>query len=122
MRARPAVTKGGGYGTAWLRAVAVARAQCSGAAEEWLCRLGRALLLEAGLGIGRGSCRQWLVRTGAAVAVATATSGYGRRRCRRSEKPGLGCGSRAAERALRLFGSGEEGGKFGMKTFGPPLV
>ena len=63
----------------------MARAQCSGAAEEWLCRLGRARLLEAGLGTGRGSCRQWLVRTGAAVAVATATRGYGRRRCRRSE-------------------------------------
>ena len=38
----------------------MARAQCSGAAEEWLCRLGRACLLEAGLGTGRGSCRQWL--------------------------------------------------------------
>ena len=85
MRARSAVTKGGGSGTTWLRAAAVARAQCSGVAEEWLCRLGRARLLEAGLGTGRGSCRQWLVRTGVAVAVATATGGYGRRRCRRSE-------------------------------------
>ena len=71
---------------------------------------------------GRARHRQGLVRTGAAVAVATATGGYGRWRCRRSEKPGLGCGSHAADRALRLFGSGEEGGKFGMKTFGPPLV
>ena len=71
----------------WLKAAAVARAVCSGTAEEWLCKLGRARLLEAGLGTGRGSCRQWLVRTGAAVAVtvATATGGYGRRRCRRSE-------------------------------------
>ena len=109
----------------WLRAAAVARAQCSGAAEEWL---GRARLLEAGLGTGRGSCRQWLVRTGAAVAVAvaTATCGYRRRRCWRSEaeqNQGSGRqGSCAAERALRLFGSGGEGGKFGIKTFGPPLV
>ena len=71
----------------WLKVASVARAQCSGAAEEWLCRLGRAQLLKAGLGTGRGSCRQWLVRTGAAVAVvlATATGGYVQRRCRRSE-------------------------------------
>ena len=47
----------------WLRAESVARAQCSGAVEEWLCRLGRARLLEAGLGTGRGWCeqkRRWL--------------------------------------------------------------
>ena len=100
----------------WLRAASIARAQCSGAAEEWLCRLGRA--------------RHWqgLVRTGAAVAVAVpmATGGYGRRRCRHSEaeqNQGSGRqGSCAAERALRLFGSGGEGGRFGIRTFGPPLV
>ena len=71
----------------WLKAAAVAQAVCSGTAEEWLCRLGSARLLEAELGTGRGSCQQWLVRTGAAVAVtlATATGGYGRRRCRHSE-------------------------------------
>ena len=66
MRARPAVTKGGGSGTAWLRAAAVARAQCSGVVEEWLCRLGRPRLQEAGLGTGRGS-----------VAVATGAGGSG---------------------------------------------
>ena len=49
MRAQPAVTKGGGSGTTWLRATAVSRAQCSGVAEEGLCRLGRASLLEVGL-------------------------------------------------------------------------
>ena len=71
----------------WLRAASVAWGQCSGSAEEWLCRLGRARLLEVGLNTNRCSCRQWLVRTGAAmaVAVATATGGYGRRWCRRSE-------------------------------------
>ena len=53
----------------------MARAQYSGAAEEWLCKLGRARLLEAGLGTGKGSCRQWLVRTGAAVAVAKGGAG-----------------------------------------------
>ena len=45
----------------------------------------------------------WLVQ---AVAVATATGGYGRRRGRSSEKPGLGCGSRATERALRMLKRG----------------
>ena len=87
--------------------------------------------MQAGQGSATGSRarhRQGLVRTGAAVAVAvaTATDGYGRRRCRRSEaeqNQGSGRqGSCTAERALRLFGSGGEGGKFGIKTFGPPLV
>ena len=41
--------------------------------------------------------------------VAGANRGGGGLGC---GKPGLGCGSRAAERALRLFGSGGEGGKF----------
>ena len=41
----------------WLIEAAVARAQCSGAAEEWLCRVGRARLLEVGLDTSRGSCR-----------------------------------------------------------------
>ena len=96
----------------WLRAASVARAQCSGSAEKWLCRLGRARLLEDGLDTGRCSCRQWLVRTGAAVAVAvaTATGGYGRRRCRRSEvgqnQSSGRQGSCAAERALRRLGRG----------------
>ena len=81
MRARPAVTKGGsnstgvaqggGSSTAWLRTAAVARAQCSGAAQKWLCRLGRARLLEAGLGTGRGS-----------VVVATGAGGSRRRQLR----------------------------------------
>ena len=63
-----------------------------------------------------GWCRQWqwLWALVTAVAQGGGSSGCG--------KPGLGCGSRAAKRALRLFGSGGEGGKFRMKTFGPPLV
>ena len=60
------------------------------------------------------------------MAVAMATGGYGQRRCRRTEaeqNQGSGRqGSCAAERALGLFGSGGEGGKFGINTFGPPLV
>ena len=63
-------------------------------------------------GLAQGRARVgWLVQT---VAQGGGSSGCG--------KPGLGYGSRAAERALRLFGSGGEGGKFGMKTFGPPLI
>ena len=66
--------------------------------------------------VSAGWCRrwQWLRALVTAVAQGGGSSGCG--------KAGLGCGSCMAKRALRLFGSGGEGGKFGMKTFGPPMV
>ena len=85
-----------------------------------------AAVAQSGLGTGRQRhregfvsaswCRRWqrLPVLVTAVAQGGGSSGSGKLR--------LGCGSCTAERALRLFGSGGEGGKFGMKTFGPPLV
>ena len=90
----------------------MARAQCSGTAEEWLCRLGRARLLEAGLGTSRGSCRQWLVRTGAAVAVATGGGGAGAVKLSKTRA--------RVGRALRRLGRG--GDEMNEKPTPPPLI
>ena len=67
-----------------------------------------AVTVTAAVGANRHGSAGSGLGTGSRLAGAGGGSGYGRRRGRRSEKPGLGCGSRATERALRMLGRGRD--------------